>query len=765
MSKKQQTEEPMVRIVHRALSIALEKRHEFATVEHFLAAVLVEDDIKALLKEMDIDVERVHRDLEGFFNSGLIDQIDERPSTSNLFEQVMFCAAGRNLFAVGPNSAGLNVLLQILSIPESEDCPAAFFLRRVGLTAIGLKRFVTNRRSHGDVKDAPTSAPNQINNRGDAEAYLGKYAANLNKKAAEGKIDPLIGREEEVDKAIQIFCRKKKNNPILIGDPGVGKTAIVEGMAEKIINGEVPTVMKDVVIYSLNLGALLAGTKYRGDFEERLTLVIKSMEFIPKGILFIDEIHMIMGAGSVSQGATDAANLLKPALSDGSLRCIGSTTFEEYRKHFEKDRALMRRFGKITVPEPSLEDAKEIVRGLAKSYEKHHGVTYTAEAIDAAVDLTHRYVSTGLLPDKAIDVIDMAGARKAASDAQSTTIGLEEIEREVSKVAKIPERNVKEDETDKLAHLEADIKKAVYGQEFAIDTLVDAVFVARAGLREENKPQGSYLFAGPTGTGKTEVSRQLAKTLGIELVKFDMSEYMEKHSVSKLIGAPPGYVGFDDGAGGGGMLTNAVEQHPHCVLLLDEIEKAHPDVFNILLQVMDDGKLTNSNGKTISFRNVILIMTSNAGAADMARNTLGFGITERKGDDEAAIKKLFTPEFRNRLDAVVSFQRLHKEHIRLIAEKFTATLARMVADRDVTLTVTDAAFDWLADHGYEPAMGARPMSRLINNEIKKPLSKLLITGPLRSGGEAVVDIVDGSIVVTASTSPKPDPLLITDGSN
>jgi ATP-dependent Clp protease ATP-binding subunit ClpA len=744
-SEKSPTEQPLIGIVHRSVAIARARKHEFVTVEHMLASVLEQPEAQKLLSDLDIKIQPIIEDVTRFFDSGLIETTEDLPSTSQLYEQLMFVLAGKSL-QVNPSPPAINLLILILSIPDSEECHATAYLRKAGLSAIMIKRHLTKKPA--ETTTAPTGTPSSIGSRADAELFLAKYALNLNKRAAEGKIDALIGRRDEVSKAIQIFCRKKKNNPIMIGDPGVGKTAIVEGMAEMIVRGDVPPAMKDTVIWSLNLGALLAGTKYRGDFEERLTMVLKSMDYIPKGVLFIDEIHMIMGAGQVSQGATDAANILKPALSDGSLRCIGSTTYEEFRKHFEKDRALLRRFGKITINEPTPDEAKAILFGLAKSYADHHKVTYTDDAINAAVDLTHKYVSTGLLPDKAIDVIDMAGANKALMGEVNAVIDVTEIEHEVSKVAKIPERNVKEDETDKLAHLSADLRKSVYGQETGIEALVDAVFVARAGLREENKPEGSYLFTGPTGVGKTEVARRLAETLGIPLQKFDMSEYMEKHSVSKLVGAPPGYVGFDSGGGSGGLLTNAVEEHPHCVLLLDEIEKAHPDIFNLLLQVMDDGRLTNSAGKTVSFRNVILIMTSNAGASEMARNGIGFGKLTREGEDDVAVKKLFTPEFRNRLDAVVPFTRLAPESIEMIARKFIGQLQKMVADRNVVITVTEEAYKWLAANGYEPAMGARPMARLINNQIKKPLSRLLITGSLKQGGSVEINIGGEGLVLS-----------------
>jgi ATP-dependent Clp protease ATP-binding subunit ClpA len=749
-NNSQKAEEPLVRIGFRAYKLASEYKHDYITLEHLLAATLVEEEVDAILTEMKLNVSSMKADLERFFKSGVVESTGQPPETTLMYERIILCAAGTGKLSAKGRGDGLDVLIHMLKV-DPTDYPAVLLLERYGLTEILLKRHLSDRKG-ARTAEQTTSNSGKISSLADAETILSKYTQNLNKRAAEGRTDPLIGRTREISEAIQIFCRKKKNNPILVGDPGCGKTAVVEGMAKQIVDHQVPKAMQNAVIYSLDIGALLAGTKYRGDFEERMVQVLAALKFIPNSILFIDEIHMIMGAGATSGGAVDAANLLKPALSEGTLRCIGSTTYEEFRKHFEKDRALLRRFGKIAIDEPSVEDAKAILRGLAKTYEQHHKCTYSNEALEAAVDLTSRYVSHGLLPDKAIDIIDMAGARNAANGKEGVLIGLAEIEREVSRVAKIPETNVNQSESDKLAHLDADLHKSVFGQDNAIETLVDAVFIARAGLREENKPQGSYLFTGPSGVGKTEVARALADTLGIPLIKFDMSEYMEKHSVSKLIGSPPGYVGFDDGNAGSGMLTNQVEQNPHCVLLLDEIEKAHGDVFNILLQVMDDGKLTNSNGKAVSFRNVILIMTSNAGVAERTRASIGFASNSRENDDLEAINRLFSPEFRNRLDANVRFTALTKEAIRKVAIKFIDKLREMVSDRGVSIDVTATGYEWLTQNGYDPAMGARPMARLIAEKIKKPLSKMLIIGDLKNGGKLSVKAVKGQLVLTVKHS-------------
>ncbi len=747
MSDKQRAEEPLERIGLRAMKLAHDYGHEYATLEHLLAATLVEEEIARMFDGLNINVGDMKQRLDDFFKSGVITPGIDTPKTTFMFEQLVFRAAATGKMSSKGRGDGIDLLIAMLRA-KPEDNMALILLRRSGITEAAVKQFVTSLK-HATAQSSPnlssTDAPTgDIKDRASAEAYLGLYTANLNKRAAQGKTDPLIGREREVAEAIQIFSRKKKNNPLLVGDPGVGKTAVVEGMAHQIVKGEVPRVMNDTVIYSLDLGALLAGTKYRGDFEERLTKIIKSMAFIPKSVLFVDEIHMIMGAGSTAQGSMDAANMLKPALSDGSLRLIGSTTFEEYRKYFEKDRALVRRFGKINIDEPSLEDARKIIHGVAPSYAEHHKVRYTAAALDAAVDLTHKYVTTGMLPDKAIDIIDMAGARVAVNDERlSNILNVEDIEAEVSRVAKIPEHTIKEDETAKLGNLEEDLRRSVYGQDQAISVLTDAVFIARAGLREGDKTQGSYLFTGPTGVGKTEVAKQLAATLGIPLLRFDMSEYMEKHSVSKLIGAPPGYVGYDEGGGGSGLLTNAVEHSPHCVLLLDEIEKAHPDIFNVMLQVMDNGKLTNSGGKTVSFRNVWLIMTSNAGVREASKSGIGFGAgASNSTAGQEAINKAFSPEFRNRLDAQMSFNALSFEHVSKVAEKFIEELREMVADRGVKIVVTEDAMEWLARHGYDPAMGARPMKRVIADSIKKPLSRLLVLGDLKDGGKVTIGVKD-----------------------
>jgi ATP-dependent Clp protease ATP-binding subunit ClpA len=577
------------------------------------------------------------------------------------------------------------------------------------------------------------------------ESALAKYCVDLNAKSREGDIDPLIGRDSEVERCIQVLCRRRKNNPLLVGDPGVGKTAIAEGLARKIVAGETPEVLSKTTIYSLDMGALLAGTRYRGDFEERLKAVMTELEDHDDAVLFIDEIHTVIGAGATSGGAMDASNLLKPALQGGKLRCMGSTTYKEFRQHFEKDRALSRRFQKIDVNEPSVEDTIKILKGLKPYFEEHHGVKYTAEAIKTAVELSARYINDRKLPDKAIDVIDEAGAAQhlVAESKRRKSLGAKEIEAVVAKIARIPPKNVSKDDAEVLKDLEASLKRVVFGQDAAIDALSSAIKLARAGLREPEKPIGNYLFAGPTGVGKTEVAKQLADTLGVELLRFDMSEYMEKHAVSRLIGAPPGYVGFDQG----GQLTDGVDQHPHCVLLLDEIEKAHPDVYNILLQVMDHGSLTDHNGRTVSFRNVILIMTSNAGAAEQAKAAIGFGRDRREGEDTAAIERTFTPEFRNRLDAVISFSPLPKSVILQVVEKFVLQLEAQLMDRNVTIELTKPAAELLAEKGYDDKMGARPLGRVIQEEIKKPLAEELLFGKLAKGGVVRVSVKDGSLLL------------------
>ena len=586
------------------------------------------------------------------------------------------------------------------------------------------------------------------------ESALAKYCVDLNKKSRDGDVDPLIGRDSEVERCIQVLCRRRKNNPLLVGDPGVGKTAIAEGLARKIVAGETPEILSKTTIYSLDMGALLAGTRYRGDFEERLKAVVTELEAHEDAVLFIDEIHTVIGAGATSGGAMDASNLLKPALAGGKLRTMGSTTYKEFRQHFEKDRALARRFQKIDVNEPSVEDAQKILKGIKSYFEDHHSVKYTAEAIKSSVELAHRYINDRKLPDSAIDVIDEAGAAQhlLAASKRRKTIGMKEIEAVVAKIARIPPKSVSKDDVVVLRDLEASLKRVVFGQNKAIEALSSAIKLARAGLREPEKPIGNYLFAGPTGVGKTEVAKQLADTLGVKLLRFDMSEYMEKHAVSRLIGAPPGYVGFDQG----GMLTDGVDQDPHCVLLLDEMEKAHPDVYNILLQVMDHGKLTDHNGRTVDFRNVVLIMTSNAGAAEQAKEAIGFGRETRTGEDTAAIERTFTPEFRNRLDAVISFSALPKETIMRVVEKFVLQLEAQLMDRNVTIELSTKAAEWLGDKGYDAKMGARPLGRVIQEYIKKPLSEELLFGKLTKGGVVKIGVKKGEldIVTEGPDSPR-----------
>ncbi len=728
--------------IHSALAMANARRHELATLEHLLLALIDEPDAARVMRACGVDLEALRKTLLDYIDEELstliseVDGIEASPTTA--FQRVIQRAAIHVQSSGKQEVTGANVLVAIFAERESN---AAYFLQEQDMTRYDAVNFIAHgvaknpafreeRPVRGAEEQEETMSGRQGGN--ERESALEKYCVDLNRKAAEGEIDPIIGREHEIERCIQVLCRRRKNNPLLVGDPGVGKTAIAEGIAWKIVQGGTPEVLKNATIYSLDMGALLAGTRYRGDFEERLKAVMKELEEHDDAILFIDEIHTVIGAGATSGGAMDASNLLKPALQSGKLRCMGSTTYKEFRQHFEKDRALSRRFQKIDVNEPSIEDAIKILKGLKPYFEEHHGVKYTADAIKAAVELSARYVHDRKLPDKAIDVIDEAGAAQhlLPESRRRKTIGAREVEGVVAKIARIPPKKMTKSDTETLRDLEKRLKRVVFGQDEAIGALVSAIKLSRAGLREPEKPIGNYLFAGPTGVGKTEVARQLADSLGIELLRFDMSEYMEKHAVSRLIGAPPGYVGFDQG----GLLTDGVDQHPHCVLLLDEIEKAHPDVFNILLQVMDHGKLTDHNGKQIDFRNVILIMTSNAGAAEQARAAIGFGRERREGEDKAAIEKLFTPEFRNRLDAIISFAPLSKEVILKVVEKFVLQLEAQLMERNVTIELTPEAAEWLAEKGYDDKMGARPLGRVIQEHIKKPLAEELLFGRLAKGG-------------------------------
>ncbi|MCB9981452.1 MAG: ATP-dependent Clp protease ATP-binding subunit ClpA [Rhodospirillales bacterium] len=733
--------------LHKALAIAGQYHHEYATLEHLLHALTDDQDAMAVLRSCGISIADLRDQLTAYIENELtylinMDAEESKPTTA--FQRVLQRAAIHVQSSGREEVTGANVLVALFSERESY---AVFFLQERDMTRFDAVNYI----SHGIAK-VPTQGDTSRTPRGTDEdsikevktgdEALDAYCVNLNEKAKDGKIDPLIGRDKEVERTIQVLCRRSKNNPLYVGDPGVGKTAIAEGLAKKIVEGDVPEVLHDATIFSLDMGALLAGTRYRGDFEERLKMVIKELEEIDGAVLFIDEIHTIIGAGATSGGAMDASNLLKPALSSGSLKCIGSTTYKEYRNHFEKDRALVRRFQKIDVYEPSVEDAIAILMGLKPYYEKHHGVEYTDEAIESAVRLSDKYMGDRKLPDKAIDIIDEVGAAQmlVPEDKRKKLINREDIEGVVAAIARIPAAAMTQSDRESLQNLERDLKTMVYDQDRAIDILVDSIKMARAGLREDEKPIGSYLFSGPTGVGKTEVARQLSKTMGIELIRFDMSEYMERHAVSRLIGTPPGYVGFEQG----GLLTDKIDQHPHCVLLLDEIEKAHPDLFNILLQVMDYGKLTDNNGKTIDFRNVILIMTTNAGAADIARTPIGFGREiGDSGDDYAdneAIIKTFAPEFRNRLDAIVPFKNLSHDTVEKVVDKFIAALEGQLADKNIEIILTDKARKYLAKEGYDPAMGARPLSRVIQEQVKRPLAEEILFGKLEKGGQVKVDL-------------------------
>ncbi|MFO7757349.1 MAG: ATP-dependent Clp protease ATP-binding subunit ClpA [Roseovarius sp.] len=743
--------------IHAALALANARRHEFATLEHLLLALVDEPDASRVLKACSVETEELRTTLVEFIDNDLanlvtdIDGSEAVPTAA--FQRVIQRAAIHVQSSGRTEVTGANVLVAIFAERESN---AAYFLQEQDMTRYDAVNFI----AHGVAKDPafgesrPVTGATDMDDDGSTkqgesdaveagDSALAKYCVDLNEKSRTGDVDPLIGRDTEVERCIQVLCRRRKNNPILVGDPGVGKTAIAEGLALKIVKGATPKVLSRTTIYSLDMGALLAGTRYRGDFEERLKAVMNELEKHPDAVLFIDEIHTVIGAGATSGGAMDASNLLKPALQGGKLRCMGSTTYKEYRQHFEKDRALSRRFQKIDVVEPTVEDTVKILNGLKPYFEDHHSVKFTNDAIRTAVDLSARYINDRKLPDKAIDVIDEAGAAQhlVAASKRRKSIGVKEIETVIAKIARIPPKHVSKNDAEVLRDLEGTLKRAVFGQDAAISALSSSIKLARAGLREPEKPIGNYLFTGPTGVGKTEVANQLADTLGVELLRFDMSEYMEKHAVSRLIGAPPGYVGFDQG----GLLTDGVDQHPHSVLLLDEIEKAHPDVFNILLQVMDHGTLTDHNGRNVDFRNVILIMTSNAGATELAKSAIGFNRDRREGEDTAAIERTFTPEFRNRLDAVISFGPLPKSVILKVVEKFVLQLEAQLLDRDVTIELTEPAAEWLAEKGYDDKMGARPLGRVIQEHIKKPLAEELLFGKLSKGGLVKVGVKDDQI--------------------
>ncbi|MDX2288842.1 MAG: ATP-dependent Clp protease ATP-binding subunit ClpA [Hyphomicrobiaceae bacterium] len=753
--------------LHRALGYANDRRHEFATLEHLLLALIDDRDAAGVMRACNVDLDQLRARTTEYLDSELsalvAEGVDEAQPT-NGFQRVIHRAVVHVQSSGREEVTGANVLVAIFAERESH---AAFFLQEQEMTRFDAVQYI----SHGIAKRAGMSEPRpargvdeeggeQAEEKKPGQDALNSYCVNLNKKARDGKIDPLIGREAEVMRTIQVLCRRQKNNPLFVGDPGVGKTAIAEGLARKIIRGEVPEVLRGATIFSLDMGSLLAGTRYRGDFEERLKAVMKEIENYPGAILFIDEIHTVIGAGATSGGAMDASNLLKPALQSGTVRCIGSTTYKEYRQHFEKDRALVRRFQKIDVKEPTVEDAVAIVQGLKPYFEDYHNIKYTNDAVRAAVELSAKYINDRKLPDKAIDVIDETGASQMLlpEDKRKKRIGVKEVEATVATMARIPPKTITKSDAEVLSALERDLKRLVFGQDKAIEALSGAIKLSRAGLREPEKPIGCYLFTGPTGVGKTEVAKQLASLMGVELLRFDMSEYMEKHTVSRLIGAPPGYVGFDQG----GLLTDGIDQHPHSVLLLDEIEKAHPDLFNILLQVMDHGKLTDHNGKAIDFRNIILIMTSNAGAADLAKAPMGFNRGKREGEDTEAVNRMFSPEFRNRLDAVIPFAGLPPDVIAKVVEKFIFQLEAQLADRGVTIEMSEGAAHWLGEKGYDEKFGARPLARVIQEYIKKPLADELLFGKLEHGGTVKVllegkgpDAKLGFDIIPADPSVKP----------
>lgn len=753
--------------LHAALSDAGERRHEYATLEHLLLALIDDEDAAQVMGSCGVDLAElgavVRQYLDQEYQSLKSDDSGDPQPTAG-FQRVIQRAILHVQSSGKDTVTGANVLVALFS---ERDSYAVYFLQQQDMSRLDAVSFISHGIGKGG-KQVETRAPqgakeeqaseekSSTESGNKKETALDQFTVNLNLKAEGGKVDPLIGRGPEVDRTIQILCRRSKNNPLYVGDPGVGKTAIAEGLARKIVEGEVPEVLAPAVIYSLDMGSLLAGTRYRGDFEERLKQVVNELEGMPDAILFIDEIHTVIGAGATSGGAMDASNLLKPALSSGAIRCIGSTTYKEFRNHFEKDRALLRRFQKIDVNEPTIEDTIKILRGLRSAFEDHHKVKYTPDAIKTAVELSARYINDRKLPDKAIDVIDEVGAMQMLlpPSRRKKKITSKEIEAVIATMARIPPKSVSSDDKKALENLERDLKHVVFGQDAAVKRLATAMKLSRAGLRDPDKPIGSFLFSGPTGVGKTEVARQLASIMGIELKRFDMSEYMERHSVSRLIGAPPGYVGYDQG----GLLTDAIDQNPHCVLLLDEIEKAHPDLFNILLQVMDHGRLTDHHGKNVDFRNVVLIMTTNAGAADMASQGIGFGDVSKEDASEEAVKRMFTPEFRNRLDAVVPFTYLGRDTVARVVDKFILQLELQLAEQNVHIQFDKESRAWLADKGYDKLYGARPMGRLIQEKIKQPLAEELLFGKLTDGGEAQVTVKDGKPAFEISpAAPRPKP--------
>ena len=746
--------------LHRAVGHANAHHHEYATLEHLLLALIDDVDAAAVMSACNVDLAKLRTALDAYIETdlkSLVEPQSEEAKPTAGFQRVIQRAVIHVQSSGRDEVTGANVLVAIFSERESH---AAFFLQEQEMTRYDAVNYI----AHGIAKKPGASEPRAVRGatednasteekgKGGSTDALAAYCVDLNEKSRHGKVDPLIGRSAEVERCIQILCRRTKNNPLLVGDPGVGKTAIAEGLAKKIVDGDVPEVLAGATIYSLDMGTLLAGTRYRGDFEERVKQVVKELEAHPNAVLFIDEIHTVIGAGATSGGAMDASNLLKPALAAGSLRCMGSTTYKEYRQHFEKDRALVRRFQKIDVNEPTLDDTIKILKGLKPYYETFHHLKYTDAAVKAAVELSARYITDRKLPDKAIDVIDEAGALQMVlpESKRKKVIGPKEIEYVISKIARVPSKSVSRDDTQALRDLKIDLNRAVFGQDEAIEQLSTAIKLARAGLRDPQKPIGCYLFSGPTGVGKTEVAKQLAATLGIDLLRFDMSEYMERHTVSRLIGAPPGYVGHDQG----GLLTDAVDQQPHAVVLLDEIEKAHSDIYNILLQVMDHGVLTDAVGKKVDFRNVILIMTTNAGASDNQKNSIGFGREKVTGEDEQAIKRLFTPEFRNRLDAIVTFRQLKPEVISQVVQKFIMQLEMQLADRHISIELTEDAAKWLSENGYDELYGARPLARVIQENIKKPLADEILFGKLVRGGHILVKLQDGKIAFDITPSQK-----------